>query len=272
MDIIELKKIAKRIRLSTMQMLEKAGTGHPGGALSMVEILVTLYFEKMNIKPHEPNWKYRDRLILSKGHGNPSYYAVLSEKGYFAKEKLSTLRQYGSILQGHPDMNTTPGVDMSTGSLGQGLSIGCGMAIAAHMQHEKFRVYVIVGDGELDEGQNWEALMSAVKYKLDNLTLIVDYNKLQINGSNEDVMGIAPLDKKFAAFNWNVIRINGHDFRDIRNALEMACSTSGRPTVIIADTIKGKGISFMENNPIWHGKIPDRVQFEKIFRELEGDI
>lgn len=263
---------AKNIRIDTMQMLKTSGTGHPGGALSMVDLLVSLYFHKMNIDPANPNWPDRDRLILSKGHGNASYYAVLAERGYFNKDVLLTLRQYHSILQGHPDMTLTPGVDMSTGSLGQGLSIGCGMALAGKMQQKNYHVYVIIGDGELDEGQNWEALMSAAKYNLDNLILIVDYNGLQINGTNEEVMRISPLNKKLVSFNWNVLEIDGHNFQKIFDALDTANNYRGQPTVIIAKTIKGKGISYMENNPAWHGNIPTNEQFTTAFKELEGDL
>lgn len=266
----DLKKVSDKVRLDILQMLQAAGTGHPGGALSMVEILTVLYFDQMRIRPEEPKWEGRDRFILSKGHGAPALYAVLAERGYFPVEELKTLRKFGSRLQGHPDMKSTPGLDMSSGSLGQGVSIANGMALAAKLKGEKHRIYVLIGDGEVQEGQIWEAAMSAAHYQLDNVTLIVDYNGLQINGANEAVMNIAPLSDKFSAFGWHVLQVDGHDFEAIAKACLEAASCKGRPTVIIAKTVKGKGISYMENDPAWHGNVPNEDQFKQAFLELGG--
>lgn len=269
MNTSELKETARQIRVDVLKMLEAAKTGHPGGSLSMVDLLTVLYFKQMNIDPKNPKSETRDRFILSKGHGAPGLYATLANRGYFPKEELATLRRFKSILQGHPDMKSTPGLDMSSGSLGQGLSVANGMAIAARMQKKEYRVYALVGDGELQEGQIWEAAMSAAHYHLDHVTLIVDYNGLQINGDNEDVMGIKPVDEKFKAFGWNVISCDGHDIGQIVGAFEAAVACKGKPSVIIAKTVKGKGVSYMENNPAWHGDVPNAEQFKQAFAELE---
>lgn len=269
MNTVLLKQKAKEIRKDIITMVTEAESGHPGGSLSCTDILTILYFDKMNIDPENPKWEERDRLVLSKGHAAPALYAVLSERGYFPKEELKTLRQLHSILQGHPDMKSTPGVDMTTGSLGQGLSAANGMALAGKLDHKNYRVYVILGDGEIQEGQIWEAAMTAAHYKLDNLTAILDYNGLQIDGKNEDVMNIAPVKEKFKAFGWNVIEADGHNFEELDRAIEEAKATKGKPTIIIAKTIKGKGVSFMENRVEWHGVAPKKEEAEKALAELE---
>ncbi|EMT37932.1 Transketolase, N-terminal subunit, partial [Thermoanaerobacter thermohydrosulfuricus WC1] len=257
MDKEFLKQKAKEVRIDIINMLAEAGSGHPGGSLSCADILTLLYFDKMNVKPDNPKWEDRDRLVLSKGHAAPALYAVLAEKGFFPKEELKTLRKLGSILQGHPDMKSTPGLDMTTGSLGQGLSAANGMALAGKLDKKGYRVYVILGDGELQEGQIWEAAMTAAHYKLDNLTAILDFNGLQIDGPNREVKNIEPVNEKFKAFGWHVIEIDGHDFDQIDKAIEEAKATKGKPTLIIAHTIKGKGVSFMENQVGWHGSAPN---------------
>ncbi|KHO63313.1 transketolase [Thermoanaerobacter sp. YS13] len=265
-----LKQKAKEVRIDIINMLAEAGSGHPGGSLSCADILTLLYFDKMNVKPDNPKWEDRDRLVLSKGHAAPALYAVLAEKGFFPKEELKTLRKLGSILQGHPDMKSTPGLDMTTGSLGQGLSAANGMALAGKLDKKDYRVYVILGDGELQEGQIWEAAMTAAHYKLDNLTAILDFNGLQIDGPNREVKNIEPVNEKFKAFGWHVIEIDGHDFDQIDRAIEEAKATKRRPTLIIAHTIKGKGVSFMENQVGWHGNAPNEEQRQKAIQELEG--
>ncbi|HHW57116.1 MAG TPA: transketolase [Clostridia bacterium] len=270
MDKEFLKQKAKEIRIDIINMLAEAGSGHPGGSLSCTDILTVLYFEKMNVKPDNPKWEDRDRLVLSKGHAAPALYAVLAEKGFFPKEELKTLRKLGSILQGHPDMKSTPGLDMTTGSLGQGFSAANGMALAGKLDKKDYRVYVILGDGELQEGQIWEAAMTAAHYKLDNLTAILDFNGLQIDGPNREVKNVEPVADKFKAFGWHVIEINGHDFDQIDKAIEEAKVTKGKPTLIIAHTIKGKGVSFMENQVGWHGSAPNEEQRQKAIQELEG--
>ena len=270
MDKEFLKQKAKEVRIDIINMLAEAGSGHPGGSLSCADILTLLYFEKMNVKPDDPKWEDRDRLVLSKGHAAPALYAVLAEKGFFPKEELKTLRKLGSILQGHPDMKSTPGLDMTTGSLGQGLSAANGMALAGKLDKKGYRVYVILGDGELQEGQIWEAAMTAAHYKLDNLTAILDFNGLQIDGPNREVKNIEPVNEKFNAFGWHVIEIDGHDFDQIDKAIEEAKATKGKPTLIIAHTIKGKGVSFMENQVGWHGSAPNEEQRQKAIQELEG--
>lgn len=266
----EAIKRARHLRANIVRMLTKAGSGHPGGSLSIIDILNVLYFEEMNIDPKNPKMEDRDRFVLSKGHAAPALYAVLAEKGYFPEEELWTLRKTGAILQGHPDMKKIPGVDMSTGSLGQGLSAANGMAIAAKLNHKSYRVYAAAGDGEIQEGQIWEAAMSAAHYKLDNLILFVDWNGLQIDGPNDEVMTVAPIDAKFRAFGWNVISINGHDYDAIRGAIAAAKSVKGKPTAIVAATVKGKGVSFMENQVGWHGKAPNEEQCQEALKELEG--
>ncbi|KOF58077.1 MULTISPECIES: transketolase [Clostridium] len=269
MNTAELKKIANKVRIDIIEEVAAAKSGHPGGSLSVTDILTTLYFEKMNIKTENPKWEDRDRLVLSKGHVAPALYAVLAERGYFSTEKLITLRKFGSILQGHPDMKSIPGVDMSTGSLGQGLSAANGMALSAKLDKKDYKVYVILGDGEVQEGQIWEAAMSAAHYKLDNVIAILDNNGLQIDGPNSEVMSIAPIDEKFKAFGWNTIKIDGHDLEAIGKAIDNAKVVNGKPTVIIAKTVKGKGVSFMENQVGWHGKAPNEEQKKVAIEELE---
>lgn len=269
MDTVELKKIAKNVRVNIIEAVAAAKSGHPGGSLSVTDILTILYFDKMNINPENPKMEDRDRLVLSKGHVAPALYSVLAERGYFAKEELVKLRKFDCMLQGHPDMKSTPGVDMSTGSLGQGLSAANGMALAAKLDNKDYKMYVILGDGEVQEGQIWEAAMSSAHYKLDNVIAILDFNGLQIDGSNEEVMNINPIDEKFAAFGWHVIKIDGHDLEAISNAVDEAKDVKGKPTVIIAKTVKGKGVSFMENNAGWHGTAPNEDQRKAAIEELE---
>ena len=242
-----LNEIASIIRKEIVTMIHKAKSGHPGGSLSAVEILTALYFDEMNIDPTNPKMEDRDRFILSKGHAAPVLYATLAERGYFDREELDGFRKFGSMLQGHPDMNKIPGVEMSTGSLGQGFSVACGMAMASKLDNAPWNVYVLLGDGEIQEGIVWEAAMSASHYKLDNLIVFLDYNGLQIDGNIETVMNVNPVEGKFKSFGWNVITIDGHDYDQIFAALDIAKATVGKPTMIIAKTIKGKGISFMEN-------------------------
>lgn len=265
-----LKEIATNIRIDIIEMLAVAKSGHPGGSLSIADILTVLYFEEMNIKVEEPKWEDRDRLVLSKGHAAPALYAALAERGYFPKEELKSLRKFKSILQGHPDMKKTPGVDMSTGSLGQGLSAANGVALAGKLDNKSYRVYTIIGDGELQEGQIWEGAMSAAHYKLDNIVAFVDLNGLQIDGSNEEVMRVNPVDKKFESFGWNVLVINGHNLEEIKDALTKAKEVKGKPTAIIAKTVKGKGVSFMENQASWHGTAPNEEQKIKALGDLKG--
>ncbi|KYH35420.1 transketolase 2 [Clostridium tepidiprofundi DSM 19306] len=267
----ELKQVAKTIRKDIIKMLTESGSGHPGGSLSAVEILTTLYYHEMNVnseKPHDPD---RDRFVLSKGHAAPALYSVLAEKGFFDKDELMKLRKIGSMLQGHPNMNYIPGIDMSTGSLGQGISAAVGMALAGKLDKKDYRVYTLLGDGELAEGQVWEAAMSAAHYKLDNLTAFVDHNGLQIDGKCVDVMNSNPVDEKFKAFGWNVIVINGHDFEQIINAIQEAKSVKNKPTVIICETVKGKGVSFMENQAGWHGSVPNKEQCAQALKEIGGE-
>ncbi|WP_075052143.1 transketolase [Anaerosalibacter massiliensis] len=264
--------IANTLRIDIIKMLEKSKSGHPGGSLSACEILTALYFKEMNIDPTNPKKDDRDRFVLSKGHGAPVLYAALAEKGYFPKEELSSLRKIDSMLQGHPDMKGTPGVDMTTGSLGQGLSAANGMALASKLDNKGYRVYALLGDGEVQEGIIWEAAMFAAHYKLDNLTVFIDHNGLQIDGRNKDVMNIEPIDEKFKAFGWHTISIDGHDFQEIFNAIDEAKKVEGKPTIIIAKTIKGKGVSFMENQVGWHGNAPSKEEAEKAIKELGGGI
>ena len=268
-NIEELKNIAKTIRKDIIEEVYSANSGHPGGALSIADIITALYFNEMNIDPKNPKDENRDRLILSKGHASAALYAALAEKGYFPKEDLKTFRNINSYLQGHPDMKNIPGVDMSTGSLGQGLSAANGMAMMFKLDKNPARVYCICGDGEIEEGQIWEAAMSSSKYKLDNLCLIIDNNNLQIDGTIEEVMSSYPIDDKFKSFGFNVITINGHDFSQILQAFEEAKNCKDKPTAIIAKTIKGKGITFMENQVGWHGKAPSQQEYEQAIKELE---
>ncbi len=265
-----LKEKAAKIRLGAVTAVHSAGSGHPGGSLSISDILAYLYFEHMRIDPENPQWSGRDRFVLSKGHTAPALYAALAERGFFDPALLTTLRQADSILQGHPDMKHIPGVDMSTGSLGLGFSCACGMALAGKIDNADYRVYSIVGDGESQEGQIWEAAMFAAHYKLDNLCVFLDLNGLQIDGKITDVMNPTPHDEKFKAFGWNVICIDAHDFEQIENALKAAGECKGKPTAIIAKSIKGKGVSYMENQAGWHGKAPNDADFEIALSELNG--
>ena len=267
-----LQAMACRVRMGVIEGTYNAKSGHPGGSLSAADVFTYLYFKEMHIDPKNPRDPDRDRFVLSKGHTAPGLYAALANRGFFPVEDLKTLRHVGSYLQGHPNMNETPGVDMSTGSLGQGVSAAVGMALGGKLNHKDYRVYAVMGDGELDEGQGWEAFMSAAKYKLDNLCVIVDVNGLQIDGATKDVMPLEPLDQKFAAFGFHVITINGHDFDQILSAYQQAAATKGQPTVILAKTVKGKGISFMENDAGWHGKAPNDQQLEQAVSELKAKI
>lgn len=268
----ELLRIAYEIRRGAVTAVYSAASGHPGGSLSIAEILSYLYFEEMNIDPKDPNKADRDRFVLSKGHAAPGLYAALALRGFFPVEDLTTLRQIDSVLQGHPDMKHIPGIDMSTGSLGLGISAACGMALAAKYQHKDYRVWSIVGDGESEEGQVWEAAMFAAHYKLDNLAIFVDWNGLQIDGPVAEVMNPTPLDEKFRAFGWNVIMIDAHDLDAIEAAVELAKTTKGKPTAIIAKSVKGKGVSYMENEVNWHGAAPKKEQYEIAIEELDKTI
>ena len=264
-----LANIANDIRIEIIEQVYNANSGHPGGSLSCADILAVLYFNQMNIDSENPNAKGRDRFVLSKGHCAPALYATLARKGYFDKELLKGFRKVESNLQGHPDMKKVPGVDMSTGSLGQGLSAAVGMAIGSKMEHEGYRVYCLLGDGELEEGQVWEAAMSASKNKLDNLCAIVDYNTLQIDGNVEEVAGLIDIKEKFESFGFNVIEVNGHDIEALIHAFNSAKHQKDMPSVIIARTIKGKGVSFMEGKAEWHGKAPNQEQYEEAINELK---
>lgn len=269
MNNLELEKMANEIRKDIVTAVHSAKSGHPGGSLSSADIFTYLYFEEMNVEPANPKWEDRDRFVLSKGHVAPGLYSTLAEKGYFPKEDLKTLRHTGSYLQGHPDMKHIPGIDMSSGSLGQGVSVAVGMAAAGKYDKKDYRVYTLTGDGEIQEGQIWEAAMWAGHRKLDNLVVIVDNNNLQIDGSVEDVCSPYPIDKKFEAFNFHVINIDGNDFDQIRAAFKEARETKGMPTAIIAKTVKGKGVSFMENAAGWHGKAPNDEEYEIAMADLE---
>jgi transketolase len=265
-----IKKEANLIRKDIIEEVFSASSGHPGGALSIADILAYLYFHEMRVDPKNPQCEDRDRFVLSKGHTCPALYATLAERGFFDKALLKTFRQADSILQGHPDMKHIPGVDMSAGSLGLGISTACGMALSAKIQNKDYRVYSIIGDGESEEGQVWEAAMFAAHYKLDNLTVFLDYNGLQIDGPIEEIVDPAPFDKKFEAFKWNVIVIDGHDIEQIDKAVQQAKSCKGKPTVIIAKTIKGKGVSFMENKVGWHGKAPNEDEYKQAIADLSA--
>lgn len=269
---IELKIIANRIRKDALTAVYSASSGHPGGSLSIADALATLYFEVMRIDPSNPKDPDRDRFVLSKGHCAPALYGALAERGFFPVEDMPTFRKAGSYLQGHPDMKGVPGVDMSTGSLGQGVCAANGMALAAKIDGKAYRVYTILGDGELEEGQVWEAAMYAAHYKLDNLTAFVDFNGLQIDGDIAKVMSPLPIDKKFEAFGWNVICTDAHDPIALNDAIAQAKATSGKPTVIILKSTKGKGVSFMENNASWHGSAPNEEQYNQAIAELDAQI
>ena len=268
MDKLHLQKIALEIRKGALTAVYTAASGHPGGSLGIAELLAYLYFEEMHVDPKNPKDPDRDRFVLSKGHTSPALYAALAEKGFFPKEDLKTFRQKDSYLQGHPDMKHIPGVDMSTGSLGQGISAACGMALSGKISEKKYRVWTILGDGECEEGQVWEAAMFAAHYGLNNLCAFVDFNGLQIDGPVTEVMNPTPLDTKFAAFGWNTLVIDGHDFDQIASAVE-AAKRSAKPTAVICKTIKGKGVSYMENVCSWHGSAPKTEQYEQGMRELE---
>ena len=268
MDTIRLKKIALEIRKGALTAVYSAQSGHPGGSLSIADLLAYLYFEEMNVDPKNPKMENRDRLVLSKGHTTPAYYAALAEKGFFPKEDLKTFRHKDSYLQGHPDLKHIPGVDMSSGSLGQGISAACGMALSGKISEAKYRVWTILGDGECQEGQVWEAAMFAAHYGLNNLCAFVDFNGLQIDGPVTEVMNPTPIDEKFAAFGWNTLVIDGHDFEQIAKAVEVA-KVSDKPTAVIMKTVKGKGVSFMENKCSWHGSAPKTEQYEQGMKELE---
>ncbi len=270
-DIQNLSTMAKQVRKDIVTMLTESGSGHPGGSLSAVEILTTLYFNEMNVNIENPQDPNRDRFVLSKGHAAPVLYSVLAEKGFFDKDELMKLRKMGSILQGHPNMNYVPGIDMSTGSLGQGISAAVGMAMAGKLDKKDYRVYALLGDGELQEGQVWEASMAAAHYKLDNLTAFLDSNGLQIDGNVEDVLNPGPVDEKFKAFGWHVINVDGHDFEALINAIAEAKATKGKPTMIVCKTVKGKGVSFMENEAGWHGSAPSKEQCEQALKEIGGE-
>ncbi len=263
---------AYKARLLAVEAVHRASSGHPGGSLSCMDALTTLYFNEMRVDPANPKWEDRDRFVLSKGHCAPALYAVLALRGFFPVEDLQLLRSIKSHLSGHPDMKHVPGVDMSTGSLGQGLSAAVGMALAAKLEGKDYRTYAICGDGEIAEGQIWEAFMSAAKWKLDNLCAFIDVNGLQIDGATKDVMPSEPLDKKLEAFNWHVIKIDGHDYDQILKALAEARETKGMPTAILMATVKGKGVSYMENNAGWHGKAPNAEEFAIAKAELEAKI
>lgn len=264
----DLKSLTRDMRVDIIRMLEAAGSGHPGGSLSIIDVLAVLYTRFLRHDPKRPDWPDRDRVVLSKGHGCPALYAVMAYAGYFPREQLLTLRKLGSPLQGHPDRVRLAGIEASTGSLGQGLSMAIGMALAAKLDKKAARIYALLGDGELQEGQCWEAFMAAPKFKLDNLTVVIDHNNGQIDGPVDEVMNIAPLKDKLASFNWDVRLIDGHDLGQIEEALAAAREVKGRPQVIVANTIKGKGVSFMENNIGWHGKAPTKDEAKKAIEEL----
>ncbi|MCL2320826.1 MAG: transketolase [Oscillospiraceae bacterium] len=269
-SIINLSKIAKTIREDIIKMVTEANSGHPGGSLSSVEILVSLYFNKMNVDPKNPKDPNRDRFVLSKGHASPLLYSVLACRGFFSEDELLTFRKINSRLQGHPNMNEVPGVDMSTGSLGQGISAAVGMALAGKIDKKGYKVFALLGDGECEEGEVWEASMAAAQYKLDNLIAFLDFNGLQIDGDITKVMNPEPFPDKFRAFNWNVIEVeNGNDFNEVLDAIDLAYKSKGKPTMIVCKTVKGKGVSFMENEAKWHGTAPTKEQCEKAILELE---
>ena len=271
MDYKRFEELARKVRIDVIKEVFNAGSGHPGGSLSAADIVTALYFKEMNIDPSDPEMEDRDKLILSKGHAAPVQYAALAERGFFDVAELATLRKLGSRLQGHAKMGLVPGIEMSTGSLGQGFSVSVGMALANKMDGKKGRVYALLGDGELQEGLIWEAAMSAGHYHLDNLCAIVDWNGLQIDGKNDDVMTVRPIDKKFEAFGFNVISIDGHDFGQIFDAFDKARECKGKPTAIIASTHKGHGVSFMEDQASWHGKAPNEEQARQAVEELGGE-
>ena len=268
-QVEQLQKMAKTVRKEIIEQVYKAQSGHPGGSLSIADILTVLYFNELNIDPKNPKWDNRDRVVLSKGHCSPALYSCLANRGFFEIKELEEFRSIEGKLQGHPDMNKVVGVDMTTGSLGQGLSAANGMAIAAKLDKKNYRVYCILGDGEIEEGQIWEAAMASSKYKLDNLCVVIDNNNLQIDGTIGEVMNSYPIDEKFKSFGFQVINIDGHNIEEIIKSFEVAKNIKDRPTCIIAKTIKGKGISFMENEVQWHGKAPNEEQYKQAIKELE---
>lgn len=267
----ELESIARAVRTDALRGIHAAGAGHPGGSFSVTDILVALYFNVMNVDPEDPAKEDRDRLVLSKGHAAPALYSTLAHRGYFDPEELLTLRKTGSFLQGHPDMHKCPGVEISTGSLGQGFSAAVGMAVADKIDGRKRRTFVVTGDGELQEGIIWEAALQAAKYGLDNLTAVVDWNNLQIDGVVDIVKKVAPIDDKFAAFGWEVFKVDGHDMQALLDVFEKAEAVKGKPVCIVAKTVKGKGVSFMENQAGWHGKAPNDEQLAAALKELGGE-
>ena len=268
-DLVKkLEEIARRLRIDVLKALNNAGSGHTGGSLSAIDILTALYFYKMRYNPQQPDWPERDKFVLSKGHGAPAWYAVLAQAGYFDRKELQNLRKLDSFLQGHPYSPTTPGVEVTSGSLGQGLSIANGLALAARMDDKSSKIYALLGDGEVQEGQVWEAAMSAAHYRLDNLCAIIDNNGLQIDGKVSKIMGVEPLPDKWQAFGWQVLQVDGHNFNEIISALDTADSVKGKPTMIIARTVKGKGVSFMENQVKYHGLAPTSEELEQALREL----
>ena len=268
----QLQITACKVRMGIIEGVYNAKSGHPGGSLSIADLLTYLYFNRMNVDPKEPKMADRDRLVLSKGHTAPALYSVLAQRGFFPVDELKTLRHIGSRLQGHPDMKYIPGVDMSTGSLGQGISAACGMALSGKLSDETYKVYAVLGDGEIEEGQVWEAAMFAAHYKLDNLLAIVDNNGLQIDGKITEVMNPQPITDKFAAFGWHVITMDAHDFDDIDRAFRDAESVSGQPVVIVQTSIKGKGVSYMENQVGWHGSAPNKEQYDTAMAELNAQL
>ena len=268
----ELRKIAVELRIEALKMIHRRGQGHPGGALSAAEIVAALYFHQLRIKPEEPNWENRDRFILSKGHASAILYPALAKCGYFPVEDIKTWGEIGSHLQGHPDRLKTPGVDMSAGCLGHGISIGAGLCLAARISGLDFRTYVMIGDGECQAGIIWEGVMLAAKYKVSNLITILDYNKVQLDGRIDEIMPLEPMKEKWASFNWNVIEIDGHNMKEVLDSLDKACSNTDGPTVIIAHTVKGKGVSFMEGKAEWHYRVPTTDELKLAMEELNVNV
>ena len=269
--ILELTEKAINLRIQVIKMIYNAKSGHPGGSLSAADIVTALYFHHLSVDPTRPQWPGRDRFILSKGHAAPLLYAALAERGFFPKRELNTLRSIGSILQGHPDMRKTPGVEMTTGYLGHGLSVGVGMALGAKLDRKSYRIYVLLGDGEIDAGFNWEAALAANKYHLDNLTAILDLNGVQLDGPTNEIMPLEPVVDKWRSFNWHIIEIDGHNIKQILEALDETKHLHSKPSIIIAHTIKGKGVSFMENKSAWHGRAPIKEEFEIALKELQEE-
>jgi len=270
--VAELSEVAMDLRRTVVEMIHRAASGHPGGSLSAAEIIAALYFHQLRIDPARPDWPERDRFILSKGHAAPLLYATLARRGFFPVEELATLRQLGSRLQGHPDRLKTPGVEMTAGFLGHGISIGVGLALAARLNGMDYRTYVLVGDGEIQAGVIWEGAMEAAKYRLSSLTAILDYNDVQLDGPVHEIMPIAPVVDKWRAFNWAVIETNGHNMRQVLEALDEATDIHDRPTIIVANTTKGKGVSFMENQSRWHGRAPNDEEYAQALAELKGEV